>query len=119
MAIVDARHDNATVRVNVPGTNSGGRAVLAGGCEDGRVAEIVLIRHGETEWSAAGKHTSFTDLDLTPRGEDQARAVGAHLAGRAFAAILVSPRKRALRTAELARLDPVIVDDDLAEWNYG
>jgi len=83
------------------------------------MAEIILIRHGETEWSAAGKHTSVTDLDLTARGEDQARAVGAYLAGRDLAAVLVSPRKRATRTAELAGLGPVTVDEDLAEWNYG
>ena len=68
------------------------------------MAEIVLIRHGETEWSAVGRHTSYTDLDLTANGERQARALGERLAGREFAAVLCSPRRRALRTAELAGL---------------
>jgi probable phosphoglycerate mutase len=83
------------------------------------MAEIVLIRHGQTEWSAAGRHTSYTDLDLTPEGERQARAVGERLSGRTFAAVISSPRKRALRTAELAGLAVVEVTEDLAEWNYG
>jgi len=50
------------------------------------MAEIVLIRHGQTEWSAAGRHTSYTDLDLTGEGERQARVAGERLAGRSFAA---------------------------------
>jgi len=83
------------------------------------MAEIVLIRHGQTEWSLAGRHTSHTDLDLTPEGERQAREMGAQLAGRRFAAVLSSPRKRALRTAELADLPITTIDDDLAEWDYG
>jgi len=85
----------------------------------GGVAEIVLIRHGETEWSAAGRHTSYTDLDLTERGERQSAAVRDHLAGQGFAAVWVSPRRRARRTAELAGLAGAVVDDDLAEWDYG
>ena len=68
------------------------------------MGEIVLIRHGQTEWSAAGKHTSYTDLDLTAEGEQQALEAGKRLAGRSFAAVISSPRKRALRTAELAGL---------------
>ena len=83
------------------------------------MAEIVLIRHGQTEWSANGRHTSYTDLDLTAVGEDQARAAGAKLAGRTFAAVVSSPRKRALRTAELAGLKVTETTEDLAEWNYG
>jgi len=83
------------------------------------MAEIVLVRHGQTEWSAAGRHTSYTDIDLTPDGERQAREVGARIAGRAFAAVLSSPRQRALRTAELAGLAVTDVDADLAEWDYG
>jgi probable phosphoglycerate mutase len=83
------------------------------------MAEIVLIRHGQTEWSAAGRHTSYTDLDLTAEGERQARAAGERLAGRAFAAVMSSPRKRALRTAELAGLEVTEVSEDLVEWNYG
>jgi len=83
------------------------------------MAEIVLIRHGQTEWSANGRHTSYTDLDLTPAGEQQAREVGRKLAGRGFAAVISSPRKRALRTAGLAGLQVTEVTEDLAEWNYG
>jgi probable phosphoglycerate mutase len=83
------------------------------------MAEIVLIRHGQTEWSAAGKHTSYTDLGLTSDGEQQARVAGKRLAGRSFAAVISSPRKRALRTAELAGLTVTETTEDLAEWNYG
>ncbi|HEX2774450.1 MAG TPA: histidine phosphatase family protein, partial [Micromonosporaceae bacterium] len=83
------------------------------------MAEIVLIRHGQTEWSATGRHTSYTDVDLTPDGERQARDLGGALAGRAFAAVVSSPRKRALRTAEIAGLAVTEVDADLVEWNYG
>ena len=83
------------------------------------MAEIVLVRHGQTEWSASHRHTSYTDLTLTPEGERQARELGGELAGRRFAAVLSSPRQRARRTAELAGLAVTDVDDDLAEWNYG
>jgi probable phosphoglycerate mutase len=83
------------------------------------MAEIVLIRHGQTEWSANGRHTSYTDLDLTVAGEQQAREAGARLGGRSFAAVISSPRRRALRTAELAGLKVTETTEDLAEWNYG
>jgi probable phosphoglycerate mutase len=83
------------------------------------MAEIVLVRHGQTEWSATGRHTSYTDIDLTADGERQAREIGAHLAGRSFAAVLCSPRVRARRTADLAGLAVTAVDDDLVEWDYG
>jgi probable phosphoglycerate mutase len=83
------------------------------------MGDLVLVRHGETEWSAAGRHTSYTDLPLTARGEEQARALGVALAGRRFGAVLASPRQRALRTAELAGLPVTATDEDLAEWNYG
>lgn len=83
------------------------------------MAEIVLIRHGETEWSAAHRHTSYTDLELTVNGERQAGDLAPRLAGRSFAAVFASPRRRALRTAELACLTVTAVDDDLVEWNYG
>src|SRR5438552_3292655 len=83
------------------------------------MAELVLIRHGQTEWSATGRHTSTTDLPLTTEGERQARRVGVALAGRRFAAVLCSPRKRALRTAELAGLTVTAVDENLVEWDYG
>ena len=81
--------------------------------------QLVLVRHGETEWSRAGRHTGLTDLPLTADGEDQARATGRALAHRTFAAAFVSPLQRARRTAELAGSPPAEVDPDLAEWDYG
>jgi probable phosphoglycerate mutase len=83
------------------------------------VGEIVLVRHGQTAWSAAGKRTSYTDLDLTADGERQAHEIGAAVAGRTFVAVLCSPRLRARRTADLAGLRVTAVDEDLAEWSYG
>jgi len=85
----------------------------------GRVGEIVLVRHGETEWSATGRHTSYTEIDLTPNGERQAREQCAALARRPFVAVVCSPRLRARRTADLAGLAVTAVDPDLAEWDYG
>ena len=87
--------------------------------DDVRMGDLVLVRHGETEWSRAHRHTSSTDLALTPTGDRQARALAPALAGRPFAAVLSSPRQRATRTAELAGLTVTAVDHDLAEWNYG
>jgi broad specificity phosphatase PhoE len=81
--------------------------------------EIVLVRHGQTEWSAAGRHTSFTDLDLTAEGERQAVQLGDRLANRAFAAVLCSPLRRATHSAALTGLTITATDDDLLEWNYG
>jgi probable phosphoglycerate mutase len=81
--------------------------------------EIVLIRHGQTEWSANGRHTSVTDLNLTPEGERRAKLLAGRLAGRSFGLVLCSPRTRAQKTAQLAGLTPAEVDADLAEWNYG
>jgi probable phosphoglycerate mutase len=83
------------------------------------MGNLVLIRHGETEWSAAGRHTSRTDLDLTAVGAHQALALAALLSGRTFTAVRCSPRRRALRTAELAGLTVTEVSDDLDEWGYG
>lgn len=83
------------------------------------MGEILLIRHGQTTWSAEGRHTSVTDLPLTDVGEKQAAALAPALAGRTFALVLTSPRLRAMRTAELAGLTTATVDDDLAEWYYG
>src|SRR6478609_6870110 len=79
---------------------------------------LVLLRHGETEWSLTGQHTGRTDIPLTPHGEELARAAGQLLEGREFALVLASPLQRARRTAELAGLEPEITDD-LLEWDYG
>jgi probable phosphoglycerate mutase len=82
--------------------------------------EVVLVRHGETEWSASGRHTSFTDVALTETGRAQAAALRARLATRDFALVLTSPRRRACDTCSLAGLlDHAEVTDDLAEWDYG
>jgi broad specificity phosphatase PhoE len=83
------------------------------------VPELWLVRHGPTEWSEAGRHTSTTDLPLLPSGEEAARALAQRLAGVAFDLVLTSPRLRARRTAELAGHPEAEVDDDLAEWEYG
>ncbi|MGR3933714.1 histidine phosphatase family protein [Streptomyces sp. BRA346] len=83
------------------------------------MAELVLIRHGETEWSRTGKHTSWTDLPLTARGEEQARALRPLLAGRKIGLTLVSPLGRAVQTARLAGLTDVRTEPELHEWDYG
>jgi probable phosphoglycerate mutase len=81
--------------------------------------ELWLVRHGETEWSAANRHTSRTDLPLTPAGEEQARALQPMLARLTPVLVMASPRRRALETARLAGLSVDEVSDDLAEWDYG
>ena len=80
--------------------------------------EIWLIRHGETEWTISGAHTSYTDLPLTAEGEARATKLQDLLRGHAFADVWSSPMQRARRTAELAGFTPQI-DEDLREWNYG
>jgi probable phosphoglycerate mutase len=81
---------------------------------------IVLVRHGETEWSASGRHTSRTDVPLTDKGRAAARRLGERLAGREFALVLTSPRSRARDTcAEAGFADAAEVTEDLAEWDYG
>ncbi len=81
---------------------------------------IWLIRHGETEWSLSGQHTSITDISLTELGERRAAALERELAGKQFAAVLTSPRARALETARLAGYGGVAqVDNNLQEWDYG
>ena len=82
-------------------------------------SQLWLVRHGETEWSAAGRHTSRTDVDLTAAGVQAAKAVGEVLGGLSFATVWTSPRLRARRTAELAGFAVAEVVDDLQEWDYG
>ena len=82
--------------------------------------EIVLARHGETEWSLSGRHTSRTDLPLTERGRERAQALAGDLASRSFALVLCSPLLRARETCELAGLgDRMQLCEDLREWDYG
>ncbi len=82
--------------------------------------QIVLVRHGATDWSEAGRHTGRTDLPLNELGREQASSVGRVLDGRSFALVLVSPLGRARQTCALAGYgDEAVVDDDLVEWDYG
>ncbi len=80
---------------------------------------LILIRHGETEWSRTGRHTSTTDVDLTPAGREAARALRTRFDPDGFGLVLVSPRLRARRTADLAGFDDYEIASDLAEWYYG
>ena len=82
-------------------------------------ATLWLVRHGETEWSASGRHTSRTDVDLTAAGAQAAAGLAGRLAGTAFRRVLTSPRLRARRTAELAGHAGAQAIEDLAEWDYG
>jgi probable phosphoglycerate mutase len=79
---------------------------------------IVLIRHGETEWALARKHTGRTDVPLTENGRREAEALGSRVAAYDFALVLSSPLSRAVDTARLAGLTPEL-DPDLLEWDYG
>jgi broad specificity phosphatase PhoE len=81
--------------------------------------QLWLVRHGETEWSASGQHTSSTDVELTPAGERQAEALRSMVADLKPALVLCSPRRRARDTAGLAGLHVDEIDDDLVEWDYG
>lgn len=82
--------------------------------------QLVLVRHGETEWSRTGKHTGRTDIGLTDRGRDEATLVGPTLEGWNFAHRFSSPLSRALDTARLAGITgDITVDDNLVEWDYG
>jgi probable phosphoglycerate mutase len=81
---------------------------------------IYLARHGETAWSLSGQHTGLTDLPLTERGEQNARALGQRLNGLNSVRVFTSPLQRARRTCELAGFGTAAdVDRDLLEWNYG
>jgi broad specificity phosphatase PhoE len=82
--------------------------------------QIYLVRHGETEWSASGRHTGRTDIPLTPAGAQAARDVGRRLDGLSFAAVWSSPSQRAFNTCVLAGFGSGCArKDDLQEWDYG
>lgn len=86
----------------------------------GTSQRIIVVRHGETEWSREKRHTGRSDLPLTAEGREQALALGAALGHLPFAAVFVSPLVRARETCELAGYaDRAVVDDDLIEWDYG
>ncbi len=81
---------------------------------------LYLVRHGQTEWSLSGRHTGSTDIPLTPRGEDEARALIPWLNHVQFGLVLTSPRQRARRTCELVGLGrEAEIEPNLAEWDYG
>jgi broad specificity phosphatase PhoE len=89
------------------------------------MGELIVLRHGETEWSRSGRHTGRTDIPLTATGEAAAAALAPALARRDVSAVFTSPAGRAVRTGELAGLIgpgvrwPVKIDPDLQEWDYG
>jgi broad specificity phosphatase PhoE len=81
--------------------------------------EVWLLRHAETEWSRSGQHTGRTDIPLTDKGREVAKALRPRLEGHAFALVLCSPLSRARETAQLAGLECSGLRDDLLEWDYG
>jgi broad specificity phosphatase PhoE len=82
--------------------------------------QLWLARHGETEWSASGRHTGRTDIPLTETGQAQAATLGERLHGHRFVLVLSSPLARAADTARLAGFrDVTVLDEDLREWDYG
>ena len=83
------------------------------------MGDLILLRHGETEWSLAGKHTGRTDVPLTPHGEAAAAALTPLLARRHVVSAFTSPARRAVTTAALAGLAHAKLDPDLWEWDYG
>ena len=83
------------------------------------MGQLIVLRHGETEWSAAWRHTGRTDVPLTASGEAAAAAMAPVLARRRLRAVFSSPARRAVRTAELAGLTGIRLDPDLQEWDYG
>ena len=82
--------------------------------------ELWLVRHGETEWSLSGKHTSRTDISLTEHGRKRAEELRDYLKGTKFSAVFVSPMQRARETCAIAGFgDRAVVEEGLKEWDYG
>src|SRR5436305_12017869 len=104
----------ASVRALVGNVVAAGRVWMSG-----RV-ELWLVRHGETEWSLSGQHTSRTDIPLTEHGRKRAEELRDYLKGTKFDAVLVSPMRRARETCAIAGFgDQAVIDDGLKEWDYG
>lgn len=83
------------------------------------MSDLLLVRHGETAWSATGRHTGLTDVPLTARGVEEAISLAPFFRDRTPALVLTSPLRRAVATAELAGLSGGVTDPDLHEWDYG
>jgi broad specificity phosphatase PhoE len=82
--------------------------------------QLWLIRHGETEWSLSGAHTSRTDIPLTERGKERAAKIRDYLAQRKFSLVLASPLQRARETCRIAGYaDVAQIEENLREWDYG
>lgn len=81
--------------------------------------QVVVVRHGETDWTITGQHTSRTDIALTEQGRSQAAQLRQPLSAYSFALVLTSPMRRAADTAELAGFAETEPCDDLKEWDYG
>lgn len=92
---------------------------MSSAAQDHGQGSLVLLRHGETEWSRSGQHTGRTDVPLSARGEQLGAETGRLLHGRIFSLVLTSPLQRARHTAELAGLIGAEIDDNLIEWDYG
>src|SRR5438445_5396491 len=109
------RTDSTSRSVAAPRTSTSGPA------ESCPLAQsVVLVRHGETEWSLSGRHTGKTDIPLTEEGRRQGRALGRVLRAWQFAVVLTSPLQRAVETCRLAGYgDRAQIRPDLAEWDYG
>jgi probable phosphoglycerate mutase len=85
-----------------------------------QLGKLVVIRHGETEWSEEGRHTGRIDIPLDDHGREQARSLAGALATRSFSLVLVSPLSRATETCALAGFaDRAVPTEDLLEWDYG
>jgi broad specificity phosphatase PhoE len=92
----------------------------AGIAEEQRAHDVTLVRHAETEWSLAKRHTGRTDIPLTERGREAACALAERLSGQRFVLVLVSPLLRACETCDLSGLGAQAqTRDDLMEWDYG
>jgi broad specificity phosphatase PhoE len=116
-----ARRHPPLMRIRLPSGSRCGHSF--GDAADGAAMPhptIYLARHGETEWSLSGQHTSLTDLPLTPHGEELARKLAPRLEKASFAKVFTSPLQRARRTCELAGFGAAAeIMPDLVEWNYG
>ncbi|MDQ3738851.1 MAG: histidine phosphatase family protein [Actinomycetota bacterium] len=86
---------------------------------EGEGTELWLVRHGETEWSRGGRHTSVTDLELTAEGEAAGRRLAERLRPQSFGLVFTRPMRRAVRTAQLAGFPEAQHEPALVEWGYG